>query len=155
MGLLEWPQPAGGCCFLTDESFSKKFFHILGQREAAGLARRLEQHDVVLLTVGRHFRLSATSKLIVGRTEVENGVLETYAEGRARLVATIVAGPVALVEGQPTWEERQLAARIVARYGKGKDQPSVELEWRDADGAVETFSVAPEVDEARIEQLRI
>jgi hypothetical protein len=155
LGLTEWPQPAGGCCFLTDESFSKKFFDILGQREAAGEPRRLDQDDVVLLTTGRHFRLSPTAKLIVGRTEVENGVLETYAAGRARLLAARHNGPVALVEGEPTWEERQLAAAIVARYGKGKDEPYVEVEWRDADGAVETLAVVPERDEARIEAIRI
>jgi len=156
MGLSEWPQPAGGCCFLTDESFSRKFFDILGQREAAGEPRRIDRDDVVLMTTGRHFRLSPTVKLIVGRTEVENGTLESYAgDSRSRLAARVHAGPVALVEGEPTWEERQLAARIVARYGKGKDEPSVEVEWRDPDGGVEVLAVAPELDEARVEQLRI
>jgi hypothetical protein len=156
MGLAEWPQPAGGCCFLTDESFARKFFDILGQREAAGEPRHIDRDDVVLMTTGRHFRLSPTVKLIVGRTEVENGTLETYAGAtRARLVATHHAGPVALVEGTATWEERQLAARILARYGKGKDEPTVEVSWRDPDGGVETLVVEPERDEARVEQLRI
>jgi tRNA-specific 2-thiouridylase len=156
LGLAEWPQPAGGCCFLTDESFSRKFFDILGQREAAGQPRRIDRDDVVLMTTGRHFRLSPTVKLIVGRTEVENVTLESYAgDARARLVARGHAGPVALVEGEPTWEERQLAAGILARYGKGKDQPSVEVEWRDPDGGVEVLRVEPERDEARVEQLRI
>jgi tRNA-uridine 2-sulfurtransferase len=155
MGLTEWPQPAGGCCFLTDEAFSKKFFDILGQREAAGEPRTIDKDDVVLLTTGRHFRLSPTVKLIVGRTEVENGTLESYAGGRARLAATVHAGPVALVEGEATWEQRQLAARILARYGKGKDQPLVEMSWRDADGGEERFSVEPLHDEALVEQLRI
>jgi len=155
MGLAEWPQPAGGCCFLTDESFARKFFDILGQREAAGEPRHIDRDDVVLMTTGRHFRLSPTVKLIVGRTEVENGVLQTYADGHARLMATQVTGPVGLVVGVPTWEERQLAARILARYGKGKDEPTVEVSWRDPDGGVETLVVEPERDEARVEQLRI
>ena len=156
LGLADWPQPAGGCCFLTDESFSRKFFDILGQREAAGEPRTIDRDDVVLMTTGRHFRLSPTVKLIVGRTEVENGTLETYAGAtRARLAARSHTGPVALVEGVATWEERLLAARILARYGKGKDQPTVEIEWRDPDGGVETLVVEPERDEARVEQLRI
>jgi tRNA-uridine 2-sulfurtransferase len=155
MGLLEWPQPAGGCCFLTDEAFSKKFFDILGQREAAGEGRHIDRDDVVLLTTGRHFRLSPSTKLIVGRTEVENGILETYAAGRSRLVAQAYPGPVALVEGEPTWEERRVAAAIVARYGKGKAEAAVAMEWRDADGAVELLEVKPEQDEARLESLRI
>jgi hypothetical protein len=155
LGLAEWPQPAGGCCFLTDESFSKKFFDILGQREAAGAPRTIDKDDVVLLATGRHFRLSPTVKLIVGRSEVENGTLESYAGGRSRLAAAVHAGPVALVEGEATWEQRQLAGRILARYGKGKDLAEVEMSWRDPDGGEERFSVEPLRDEALVEQLRI
>jgi hypothetical protein len=54
----------------------------------------------------------------------------------------------------PTWEERLLAARIVARYGKGKDLPHVAVEWREGD-LVELYDVEPERDEARIEGLRV
>jgi tRNA U34 2-thiouridine synthase MnmA/TrmU len=154
LGIADWPQPAGGCCYLTDESFARKFFDILDAREAAGEERRIVRDDVVLLSTGRHFRLSPRAKLVVGRTEVENAILEHYVEGRARLEAQDVLGPVALVEGVPTWEERQLAARIVARYGKGKDLPQVTVEWREGE-LVESYPVAPEQDEARIESLRV
>src|SRR5512137_2970473 len=154
LGIVDWPQPAGGCCYLTDEAFSRKFFDVLDAREAAGEERRIRKEDLVLLSTGRHFRLSPTVKMIVGRTELENGVIESDADGRARLLARDLNGPVALVEGTPTWEERQLAARIVARYGKGKDLPEVAVDWLE-DGVVETLHVAPEADEARIESMRI
>jgi tRNA-uridine 2-sulfurtransferase len=154
LGLTEWPQPAGGCCYLTDESFAKKFFDVLDSREARGEERRLDKEDVILLSTGRHFRLSPRAKLVVGRTEVENALLEHHVAGRARLEGRDVLGPVALVEGVPTWEERQLAARIVARYGKGRELPAVTVEWREGD-LVETYEVEPERDEARIEALRI
>jgi hypothetical protein len=154
LGLTDWPQPAGGCCYLTDESFARKFFDVLDARASAGEERRLEPEDVVLLSTGRHFRLSPRAKLVVGRTEVENALLEHHVEGRARLEAKDIPGPVALVEGEPTWEERQLAARIVARYGKGKDLPQVKVEWREGD-LVEEYEVAPEADEARLEKLRV
>jgi tRNA-uridine 2-sulfurtransferase len=154
LGIADWPQPAGGCCYLTDEAFAKKFFDVLDAREAAGEERRITKEDIVLLSTGRHFRLSPRAKLIVGRSEVENALLERYAEGRARVEARGVMGPVALVEGEPTWEERVLAARIVARYGKGKDAPSVDVEWREGD-LVEVYPVAAEQDEPRIEALRI
>ena len=155
LGLAEWPQPAGGCCFLTDEAFSRKFFHVLGQREAAGHPRTLDRTDVVLMTTGRHFKLSPVARLMVGRTEVENATLDSYAEGCSRLLATGFTGPLGLVDGTPTWEERQLAAAIIARYGKGREAPLVEIEWSDPDGAVERFSVVPEPDETRIEAMRI
>ncbi|HVI75318.1 MAG TPA: asparagine synthase-related protein [Anaeromyxobacteraceae bacterium] len=154
LGLTDWPQPAGGCCYLTDESFARKFFDVLDARESAGEERRIDPEDVILLSTGRHFRLSPRAKLVVGRTEVENALLEHHVDGRARLEAKDIPGPVALVEGEPTWEERQLAARIVARYGKGKDLPQVKVEWREGD-LVEEYEVAPEADEARLEKLRV
>jgi len=154
LGVADWPQPAGGCCFLTDEAFGRKFFDLLDGRVAAGQERKLRQEDVVLLSTGRHFRLSPAVKLIVGRTEVENALLENYAEGRARLAARDRNGPVALLEGTPTWEQRLLASRIVARYGKGRADPEVVVEWRE-EGEVEIHAVAPETDEARIESLRV
>jgi tRNA-specific 2-thiouridylase len=154
LGVVDWPQPAGGCCYLTDESFSRKFFDVLDAREAAGEERRIGKEDVILLSTGRHFRLSPRAKLVVGRTEVENALLEHHVEGRARLEAKDVLGPVALVEGEPTWEERILASRIVARYGKGKDLPRVTVEWREGD-LVEAYDVEPEHDEGRIEKLRV
>jgi tRNA-uridine 2-sulfurtransferase len=154
LGLTDWPQPAGGCCYLTDESFARKFFDVLDAREAAGEERRIVKEDVILLSTGRHLRLSPRAKLVVGRTEVENALLEHHVEGRARVEARSVLGPVALVEGEPTWEERVLAARIVARYGKGKDLPKVVVEWREGD-LVETYEVEPERDDTRIERLRI
>jgi tRNA-uridine 2-sulfurtransferase len=153
-GLVDWPQPAGGCCFLTDESFSRKFFDVLDAREERGEARRIEPDDIILLSTGRHFRLSPRAKLVIGRTEVENALLEHHLEGRARLEAKDVLGPVALVEGEPTWEERVLAARIVARYGKAKEAEKVVVEWREGD-LVETYEVEPERDEAKIEAMRI
>jgi hypothetical protein len=154
LGIAGWPQPAGGCCYLTDEAFARKFFDVLDAREALGQPRRISRDDVVLLSTGRHFRLSPRSRLLVGRSEVENALLEHHCDGRARVEARGLMGPVALVEGEPTWEERVLAARIVARYGKGKDLPAVEVEWREGD-LVEVYQVEPFRDEAVLEALRV
>src|SRR5512141_2854229 len=99
LGLTDWPQHAGGCCYLTDESFARKFFDVLDAREAAGGERRLVPEDVILLSTGRHFRISPRAKLIVGRNEVENALLERYVGGRARVEAKGVLGPIAVVEG--------------------------------------------------------
>ncbi len=154
LGIADWPQPAGGCCYLTDESFARKFFDILDAREAAGAERALDKDDVILLSTGRHFRLSPRAKLVVSRSEVENKLLEHHTLGRARLEAKDVNGPVALVEGTPTWEERLVAARIVARYGKGKDAPKVVVKWQEGD-LEEFYEVEPERDEARLEALRL
>ena len=88
------------------------------------------------------------------RTTMRAASIRSSHVGRARLEAKDVLGPTALVEGTPTWEERMLAARIVARYGKGKDASRVRVEWREGD-LVESYDVEPERDEARIEALRV
>ncbi|MFW5878390.1 MAG: thiamine biosynthesis protein, partial [Myxococcota bacterium] len=51
LGLEDYPQPAGGCCFLTDESYSRRFRDLLDHRED----RLYRKEDIVLLATGRHF----------------------------------------------------------------------------------------------------
>lgn len=150
LGIANFPQPAGGCCYLTDESFARKFFDILDNREE----RKIEKEEIVLLATGRHFRLSPTAKLIVGRTEGENFQLERQQEGRYRVEAVGLMGPLALVEGEPTWEEMVLASRIVARYGKGREQNEVKVSWT-KDGGADELTVQPFVDDASFESFRI
>lgn len=152
LGLESWPQPAGGCCYLTDEAFARKFFDVLDHRED----RKISKEEIVLLATGRHFRLSDRVKMVVGRTEGENFQLDLHAEGRYRVAAREVNGPVALVEGEPTWEEMELASRIVARYGQGRDLPKVEVVWKGGGAQGEdVVTVEPLLDDTAIESLRI
>jgi tRNA U34 2-thiouridine synthase MnmA/TrmU len=152
LGIASYPQPAGGCCYLTDESFAKKFFDILDHKAE----RKIEREEIVLLATGRHFRLSDKVKLVVGRTEGENFQLDRFAEGRYRLEAAEVNGPIALVEGEPSWEEMVTASRIVARYGKGKDLPQVTVKWRGGGAAGEDLvPVEPFRDDVAFAQFRI
>lgn len=149
--LGSYPQPAGGCCYLTDEAFARKFFDILDNREV----RRIEKEEIILLATGRHFRLSPRTKLVVGRSEGENFQLSRYVEGRYRVEAKEVTGPLALVEGEPTWEEMVLASRIVARYGKGRERDKVKIGWFKDGGEEQEIVVEPFRDEAAFEQYRI
>lgn len=150
LGIENFPQPAGGCCYLTDEAFARKFFDILDHRDE----RKIAKEEIVLLATGRHFRLSPTVKLVVGRTEGENFQLERQAEGRYVVAAAEHNGPVALVEGEPTWEEMVLASRIVARYGKGKDLAEVKVSWKNG-GGEDVLSVEPFRDETSFDAWRI
>jgi len=151
LGIGSFPQPAGGCCYLTDEAFARKFFDILDHREE----RRIEKEEIVLLASGRHFRLSPRAKLVVGRTEGENFQLERHAPGRYLLQAPDHNGPVGLVEGEPTWEEMVVASRILARYGQGRAEPRLVVEWRRDGGVEDRLEVVPYRDDAEIEKLRI
>jgi tRNA-specific 2-thiouridylase len=150
LGIESWPQPAGGCCYLTDEAFARKFFDVLDHREE----RRIEREEVVLLAAGRHFRISPTVKLIVARTEGENAMLDRFTAGRHRAEAMGVPGPVALVDGQPSWEDMVAASRIVARYGKGRDLASVTVRWSGEFGEHE-IEVEPPRDDGPMEAMRI
>lgn len=116
-GITDYPLPAGGCCFLTDEAYARKFRDKMVHRGK----ERMNWEDVTLLKLGRHFRLSPVLKLIVGRNEAENEFLERYTEGRVRFEAVEVEGPVALSdESLPSPDMEALCAAIVARFSDGK-----------------------------------
>ncbi len=151
MGIVDYPQPAGGCCFLTDQSFGRRFHDLVNARPD----RHLDPDEVPVLATGRHFRLSPRAKLIVGRNEGENALLSQYAgQARFQLEAPGLMGPLALVEGEPGEQERALASRIVARYGQGKDQPQVTIEWRRGTERLQV-SVEPFRDDTAFEGYRI
>ena len=61
-GITEFAQPAGGCCMLVEESFSRRLVDFLTHNPPEAL--NLE--EVALLSVGRHFRLYDGTKAIVG-----------------------------------------------------------------------------------------
>ena len=71
-GLTDFASPAGGCCFLTDKSYSDKLVDLWKARNS----REYEMDDIMLLKVGRHIRPSAECKLKIARDAGEQKVLE-------------------------------------------------------------------------------
>ncbi|HSS65797.1 MAG TPA: tRNA (5-methylaminomethyl-2-thiouridylate)-methyltransferase, partial [Gammaproteobacteria bacterium] len=61
-GIEDYAQPAGGCCFLTDSSYSSKLEDLWRARGD----REYELDDIMLLKVGRHLRPRNNFKLIIG-----------------------------------------------------------------------------------------
>jgi tRNA U34 2-thiouridine synthase MnmA/TrmU len=122
------PQPAGGCCFLTDEAYARKLRDWLDHQSAP----KRDAEAFVLMKVGRHLRLSDDVKMIVGRDEAESNFLQRYRRGRWEFWAAEVTGPVALVECSRDlyWEEIEHAAMITARYGHGRDAEHVTVAFR-------------------------
>ncbi|CAO0822126.1 tRNA 4-thiouridine(8) synthase ThiI [Desulfarculales bacterium] len=112
LGVRDYPAPAGGC-LLTEPGFSRRLKDLLGHDPAAGVEL------VELLKHGRHLRLSSTAKLIVGRNQAENQILEGLATASAqRLVAMGVPGPLGLYFGPTEGADLELAAALVAGYGQ-------------------------------------
>lgn len=124
LGIDEWSQPAGGCCFLTDASYSKKLQDLWDARGE----RRYEVDDIMLLKVGRHIRPAPNFKLIVSREEGENNFMRGYRPQFTYLYPTSHGGPLTLIDGTPSDEDLELAARIVARFSQGRNEDKVTLE---------------------------
>ncbi|HKY33514.1 MAG TPA: thiamine biosynthesis protein [Candidatus Polarisedimenticolia bacterium] len=121
----EYPQPSGGCCFLADRNFGRKFHDLVREEDATG--RKVTREEIMLLKVGRHFRLAGTVKAIVGRDEAENGFLDRFSPGRWRLHAADHLGPVTLVQGEPEQGHLETAAAVTARYCDGRTEPAVRV----------------------------
>ena len=121
----EFPQPSGGCCFLADRGFGKRFHDLIKEEEIEG--RKVGRDEIMLLKVGRHFRLSPSVKVIVGRDEGENRFLERLRAGRWKVAATEHLGPVTLVPGFATDEELRVASSITARYSDAGRQDTVKV----------------------------
>lgn len=148
LGIVDFESPAGGCCFLTDESYARKFKDLF----QFDPDRRLDLEDVILLGVGRHFRTSPRAKIVIGRYQQENAIIERHANGRKLMRARDVQGPLAMIIGDPSPLEEQLMAAIVARYSDARDQEQVTVET--VGDLRQTWQVRP-IDLSTIEPLRI
>jgi tRNA U34 2-thiouridine synthase MnmA/TrmU len=138
-GLEDYPQPAGGCCFLTDPLYGRKFFDYL-QHLPPG--REVTFEDFNLLKLGRHLRLSDSLKVVVGRNELENNELEHYTRGRWALTPVDVVGPIVLTDREVGQEDLEMAARILARYSDGKEESSVKVKCS-LNGEEQVLDVTP------------
>ncbi len=149
LGITDYPQPAGGCCFLTDPNYAKRLKDLWDHRPE-GPTLTLE--EVLLLKIGRHLRLPTGRKVVVGRNEAENYALKPYLPGNVLMTTPDVPGPITLVEGTPTPEELELAARITARYSDGKALPQVRVRyWGQVEGELTVEPLpAEEVDPLRV-----
>lgn len=140
LGIDDYAQPAGGCCFLTDEKFSKKLQDMWTHRGT----KRYEFDDIMLLKVGRHLRLPSGLKMIIGREEGENNYLHGYRREFLHMYSESHEGPLVLIEGEnPSETDLLQAARIVARYGKGKNSDQVSVNIVPISEAARTVDVVP------------
>ena len=134
-GINTFSTPAGGC-LLTDEHFAKKAQDLFAHEE------RPTTKDMELLTVGRHFRIGHKTKIIVGRNEVENLLLEGHADAGYTCIRPKFAGPAALIAGAWTDDDRRIGVSLILHHTKEEKRPRGALEfwidgrsWTDPDGA--------------------
>lgn len=135
-GLRDYPSPAGGCR-LTEPNFCKRLKDLQDHGELNG-KRSLE-----LLCYGRHFRLDDRLKVIVGRNEHDNAVLE----GGAELYDLILKvegfpGPTGLLPFTAREDQVAEAAAICARYSDCPKDRDIAVKIRSARD-VRKISVRP------------
>jgi len=138
-GIEDFAQPAGGCCFLTDRQYAVKLEDLWKTRGR----RDYELDDIMLLKVGRHLRPRPHFKLIVGREEGENRFLEGYRKRFVHMFPSSHAGPLVLLDGVVDDDDIELAARLTARFSKGRDTGCVTVEVNDGTGTMRRLVVVP------------
>jgi tRNA U34 2-thiouridine synthase MnmA/TrmU len=137
-GITEYPQPAGGCCFLVDPNYARRLQDFLDHEGGDALTTQ----RAFLLSVGRHVRLPSGRKVIVGRHQEENAYIATQGDEGALMTTVDEVGPTTLVTGHPTRQEIRQAAQITARYAGIKGKQAVRVEVRDG-GREEVVTVEP------------
>jgi tRNA U34 2-thiouridine synthase MnmA/TrmU len=138
-GFVDYAQPAGGCCFLTDAQYSHKLVDLWQHRQS----RDYSFDDIMLLKVGRHLRPRPHFKLIIGREEGENNFLQGYKHQFITLRAIDHASALALLDGTADEDDLRLAAQIVARFGQGRDAESVAISVQHPDKTEQILEVKP------------
>ena len=146
-GIRDYPTPAGGC-LLTDESFSRRVKDLFEHTAS------LTVEDMELLRVGRHFRLNAATKLIVGRNESENDILEYYGATRPLFKAVNFPGPSTLLVGKDGLETERVVASFTLRYGSPEEAATTEVVLSSREGE-HRFPVADLLDKEKLEGMRI
>lgn len=122
-GIVDYPSPAGGCK-LTDPNYSGRLMELLEHNDKPSVA------ELELLRIGRHFRISKEAKVISTRTEEEAKEIKQYLTEKDMLFLTEkYTGSLVVVTGNHKVEDIEFAAKVTARYSKGKDEELVNVQY--------------------------
>lgn len=152
LGIDEYEQPAGGCCYLTDENFARKY------KEVISVEGSITRDDLILLTAGRHFRLETKTKVIVSRNEGEGNFLRGF-KNRYWFFEPIGKGAVAIAK---TIEDRDLTegeileiANLVARYSKTDENNQIKVKYSSPNSKTSGVVLGKKPADKYIEALRV
>ncbi len=111
-GITDYPSPAGGC-LLTDPTLGQRIQSFYQEEET------ITADDILLLLVGRHFRLPHGGLLAMGRKQAENERVLQLADPDDRILKMADRpGPVAILRHSDHPDDIAAAAGLVVRYGK-------------------------------------
>jgi len=131
-GIENYESPSGGCHF-TEELVANK------ARDLFKYHFDYSSDDIFLLSGGRHFRISETTKVIVGRNEFENENIE-----KLKYIGTLFRpnfkGATLLVKGLIEEKDYEFVSSILARYGKPEElEYEVEIEKPSGEKVMKKF----------------
>jgi tRNA-uridine 2-sulfurtransferase len=108
----------GGGCLLTYEQTARRFLDLQTHTPDFSLS------DFKLIAYGRHFRLSASARLVVARNDEENGVFDKLIlpDDHVLMMADVL-GPLGILRGASDPSILQTACAIFSRYSKARDCP--------------------------------
>jgi len=124
-GINDYPCPSGGC-MLTDKIFSKRL------RDLFTYKKNYTMEDLKLLKVGRHFRINPELKIIVGRNEQENRILEAVSQRYTLFKPLDVPGPTTIVDGCVKPETEPLISALLFRYSDANGNNAIKVLTRSA-----------------------
>jgi tRNA-uridine 2-sulfurtransferase len=148
LDVKNYPCPAGGC-LLTELSFVPKMRDIFDHSDDLNL------RDFRMLKIGRHFRIGPRTKVIIGRDENDNRLLEAAIQpGETALFWLDGNTPAGVVMGAQDDTCLDLASRILLRYTKAEPGAACRLSVRCND-IEQTVSVLNDMNEAAVERYLI
>ncbi len=144
LDVKNYPCPAGGC-LLTELSFVPKV------RDMFDHADELNLRDCRLLKIGRHFRIGERTKVIIGRNESDNNLLESVRQPDEAAITWLDGNtPVGVIVGRQDSRNLDLAGRILLRYTKADPAAACRILIRDNDGE-RTVSSVNDLDDAAVQ----
>ncbi len=145
LDVTNYPCPAGGC-LLTELSFVPKM------RDMFDHSDDLDPRDFRLLKIGRHMRIAERTKVIIGRDESDNNLLENARhEGEAALTWLDGNTPVGVVCGRQGQEHLEMAARLLLRYTKAEAGAECRINVRQ-NGTEQIFTVVNTMTPSDVER---
>jgi tRNA-specific 2-thiouridylase len=119
LNIKGYPSPGGGC-LLTEKVFSRRLKDLFSSKSDP------DPREIELLKVGRHFRISPHTKLVVGRNKSENEEIHALT-GKKDLVLTSasVPGPTVLFLGNFSDSALELSAAITVAYSDAEDSETM------------------------------
>jgi hypothetical protein len=145
MNIVDFPSPAGGCR-LTDKNYSIRLQDLL-------VNNQLNLKQIKYLAYGRHFRLSPSVKLVIGRDENENLILENMIDHSLLLTHIELPSPLGVLIGEPSIELVNLAASILAHYITKSEGP-LKINYS-ADQSFSEYVIVDKIQDSKMQDFMI